>query len=89
MQGILPGYNWSEHQMGPNGVGTCLALRRSLILTGVQHFELQKGPVTSVAVPIFRLDHLVGAFELRLETVDCTIDRVGPVLAGAHALGSD
>ena len=36
--GVLPGSIWSEEQQGTNGVGTCLALGKGVIIAGKQHY---------------------------------------------------
>jgi transcriptional regulator of acetoin/glycerol metabolism len=86
VQGILPGYNWSERQMGPNGLGTALTEQRPLILLGTHHHQMQAGTLCSFAVPILDNDNILGVVELQLATKDCSLQRIDPFLGRAMFL---
>lgn len=85
VQGILPGYDWSERQMGPNGLGTALNVQSPLVLLGLHHYHQQLGPICSFAIPISD-GNILGVAELRLATADCVLTRVQPFLTKAMSL---
>ena len=50
--GFGPGANWSEDQVGTNAIGTALALRRPIEVTGTEHYCESHHPWTCSAAPI-------------------------------------
>ena len=51
--GFREGAIWSERELGTNGMGTCLMMRRSIIIHRSEHFLLQNTALTCTAAPIF------------------------------------
>jgi sigma-54 dependent transcriptional regulator, acetoin dehydrogenase operon transcriptional activator AcoR len=51
--GFRDGVVWSEREMGTNGMGTCIAARRPVIVHRTDHFLMQNTALTCAAAPIF------------------------------------
>jgi transcriptional regulator of acetoin/glycerol metabolism len=51
--GFREGVVWSEREMGTNGMGTCLAARRPVVIHRADHFLAQNTQLTCSAAPIF------------------------------------
>ncbi|MEM9439481.1 MAG: GAF domain-containing protein [Pseudomonadota bacterium] len=51
--GLRPGANWSEAAQGTNGIGTCLAERRSLTIRQTEHFRSCNTELSCIDAPIF------------------------------------
>jgi transcriptional regulator of acetoin/glycerol metabolism len=51
--GFREGVLWSEREMGTNGMGTCLAARRPVVIHRADHFLAQNTQLTCSAAPIF------------------------------------
>jgi transcriptional regulator of acetoin/glycerol metabolism len=49
---IVPGSCWAEERCGTNGLGTALATRRSVAVTGLDHYHLSLGDISCTAAPI-------------------------------------
>lgn len=71
--GLLPGANWSERSEGTNGIGTCLAEERSVIVHRDQHFYSKNTGMSCVDAPIYgpRGD-LIGAVDISSARADQT-----------------
>jgi sigma-54 dependent transcriptional regulator, acetoin dehydrogenase operon transcriptional activator AcoR len=50
--GILPGSCWSEAAAGTNGLGTALASRQAVAVTGPEHYLLRLSGVSCTAAPV-------------------------------------
>ena len=50
--GIVAGSCWRETVCGTNGLGTALASRRSVAVTGLEHYFLALGDVSCTATPV-------------------------------------
>jgi transcriptional regulator of acetoin/glycerol metabolism len=51
--GLSPGTVWAEHFEGTNGIGTCLAEGKSVIIHRAEHFFSCNTPLTCSGAPIF------------------------------------
>jgi transcriptional regulator of acetoin/glycerol metabolism len=54
--GLYLGSLWSEPTAGTNGVGTCIATRRGLVVHQAEHFSSNNIDLTCTAAPIFSPD---------------------------------
>ncbi len=71
--GLLPGANWSEGREGTNGIGTCLAEQRNVIIHRDQHFFPKNIDMTCIGSPIYgSLGELLGALDVSSARVDKT-----------------
>lgn len=50
--GIVAGSCWSESLCGTNGLGTALAARRPVAVTGLEHYYLSLGDISCTAAPV-------------------------------------
>jgi len=46
-------YNWSEDILGTNAIGTAIKTKKSIQITGSEHYRDELHSLTSSAVPIF------------------------------------
>src|SRR5690606_39271661 len=51
--GLMPGAVWSERFRGTNGMGTCLAEQRPMMIHQDDHFLFRNTGLTCAAAPIF------------------------------------
>ena len=51
--GLAPGSDWSESAEGTNGIGTCLAERRPVLVLRDQHFRARNTALTCMGAPVF------------------------------------
>jgi len=66
--GMCPGGNWSERAAGTNGVGTCIAERRSVIVDRGEHFFPELTRLFCTGAPIFDdANNLVGVLDVTSE----------------------
>jgi len=63
--GGRPGADWSERRVGTNGIGTCVAERRSLVVHRNQHFSARYMGASCTAAPLFDPDGaLLGVLDI-------------------------
>ena len=62
--GVLPGSIWSEEQQGTNGVGTCLALGKGVIIAGKQHYGTAIRSLTCITAPVRNSGAIQGVLNL-------------------------
>ena len=62
--GVLPGSMWSEEQQGTNGVGTCLALGKGVIIAGKQHYGTAIRSLTCITAPVRNSGAIQGVLNL-------------------------
>lgn len=67
---FMPGGNWGEEAVGPNGVGTPLALKRAEVVMGHEHYCRGWQPWVCYGAPIF---------DANGKTIIGVIDITGPV----------
>jgi transcriptional regulator of acetoin/glycerol metabolism len=51
--GLEPGVDWSEAAQGTNGIGTCIAERRALIIHRDEHYMAQNTGMSCIDAPVF------------------------------------
>ncbi len=86
--GLLPGFDWSEETMGTNGAGTCLVVRRPVVVAGPEHFMDVFDDCTCTAAPIRGPARtLVGALDVSSRVMDAGADRIQLVAVAAEQIG--
>lgn len=71
--GLVPGAAWSEAEEGTNGIGTCLAERRSVIVHRGQHFRARHTQLSCIGSPIFGADgNLTAVIDVSAVRADLT-----------------
>src|ERR1700739_288441 len=69
--GIWLGGVWSEQIEGTNGIGTCIAEQRPLLVHCGQHFRSRHGKLTCAGAPIFDpLGDLAGVLDVSAVATD-------------------
>jgi transcriptional regulator of acetoin/glycerol metabolism len=83
--GLWPGTVWSEEAEGTNGIGTCLAEARPLLIHREQHFHSRNTGLSCAVAPIHdHLGRLVAALDVSSCREDLTED-VARLIASAVA----
>ncbi|MEM1102014.1 MAG: GAF domain-containing protein [Pseudomonadota bacterium] len=71
--GLIEGADWSEAQEGTNGIGTCLAEKRSLIVHRDEHFCSKNVAMSCIDSPIYGADGaILGALDVSSARADQT-----------------
>ncbi len=71
--GLKPGRSWSEAAVGTNGIGTCLAEERPLIIHRDEHFLDRNISMSCIDAPIYGADgQLIGALDISSARSDQT-----------------
>ncbi len=71
--GLAVGADWSEAAVGTNGVGTCIAEQRNVIIHQSEHFLARNAGLSCMDAPIFGPDgHLAGALDVSSARSDQT-----------------
>ncbi|WP_138469400.1 GAF domain-containing protein [Poseidonocella sp. HB161398] len=92
--GLREGADWSEAAQGTNGIGTCLAERRALIIHRDQHYLPRNTSMSCIDAPIFgAAGELLGALDISSARADES-DSFNPLIAAMAAqiaaqIGSD
>ena len=64
---------WSEHASGTNGIGTCLAEQRPVVVWRDQHFRSTNTGLTCMGAPIFGAEgELAGVIDVSSVRLDMT-----------------
>ena len=71
--GLTPGADWSEASEGTNGIGTCLAEVRRVIIHRDDHFHARNTAMSCMDAPIFGADgEIIGALDVSSARADQT-----------------
>ncbi len=71
--GLWEGADWSEQAEGTNGIGTCLAEERHLIVHRNEHFFARNAGMSCIDAPIFGADgRVIGALDVSSARADQT-----------------
>ncbi|MDF9301429.1 helix-turn-helix domain-containing protein [Tritonibacter mobilis] len=71
--GLAPGADWSEASEGTNGIGTCIAEARQVIIHREEHFHARNTAMSCMDAPIFGADgRLIGALDVSSARADQT-----------------
>lgn len=63
--GLILGSVWEENILGTNGIGTCLASKQSITVSGIEHYTGQLKNFTCSAAPIYAVDGtIIGALNI-------------------------
>ncbi|MEC9103752.1 MAG: GAF domain-containing protein, partial [Pseudomonadota bacterium] len=71
--GLAPGADWSEASEGTNGIGTCIAEGRQVIIHRGDHFHARNTAMSCMDAPIFGPEgDLIGALDVSSARADQT-----------------
>ncbi len=71
--GLTPGSDWSEGSEGTNGIGTCIAETRRVIIHRDQHFHARNTGMSCIDAPVFGPEgELIGAVDVSSARADQT-----------------
>ncbi|MEW7007421.1 GAF domain-containing protein [Lentilitoribacter sp. EG35] len=73
--GLMAGADWSEQSEGTNGIGTCIAEDRSLIIHRDQHFFSKNTAMSCIDTPVYGSDgRIMGALNISSARADQTAE---------------
>ena len=79
--GLTPGSDWSEASEGTNGIGTCIAERRRVIIHRGDHFHARNTAMSCIDAPVFGpKGELIGALDVSSARADQT-ERINQLIA--------
>lgn len=85
--GLWVGASWNEAREGTNGIGTCLAEQRSVIIHRDQHFHARNTVLSCAGAPIFdentRLAAVLDTSSYRDDLTEDLTSLIGTVIADA------
>lgn len=88
--GLTPGHDWSERQLGTNGAGTALVIDQPVAIVGAEHYTQAFHNSVCTAAPIHDSDgKILGAIDLSTPVADGTPDRLGIVAHIAFAIETE
>ena len=71
--GLAPGSDWSEASEGTNGIGTCIAENRQVIIHRDEHFHARNTGMSCMDAPIYGPEgELIGALDVSSARADQT-----------------
>lgn len=71
--GLTPGSDWSEASEGTNGIGTCIAESRRIIIHRNEHFHARNTGMSCIDAPVFGPQgELIGALDVSSARADQT-----------------
>lgn len=71
--GLVPGFDWSEASEDTNGIGTCIAEQRRVIIHRDEHFRARNTSMSCMDTPIFGPEgELIGALDVSSARADQT-----------------
>ncbi|NDV98933.1 GAF domain-containing protein [Salipiger sp. PrR002] len=71
--GLTPGSDWSEASEGTNGIGTCIAEARRVVIHRDEHFHARNTAMSCMDAPIFGPEgELIGALDVSSARADQT-----------------
>ncbi|MGE5397934.1 MAG: sigma-54-dependent Fis family transcriptional regulator [Chitinophagales bacterium] len=84
---ISPGACWSEEEIGNNGVGTALVLKKPVQVSGAEHYCQKHHPWTCSGAPIFDDNNdMIGILEMSGPVEKAHLHTLGMVVAAAEAI---
>jgi PAS domain S-box-containing protein len=84
---LFEGASWHERDIGCNGIGTCLAAGRPVVLIGPEHFQCAYLDWTCIGIPLrAERGEIVGALDFSVPNVQVRPETWGRVLSLAHAI---
>lgn len=89
-QGLAPGFDWSEEEMGTNGAGTALAEGRPVAVVGPEHYARPLHDFVCCGAPVRGPDgDPVGALDLSTGLEEGSPERLSLVFYAARAISAD
>ncbi len=87
VQGLLPGFDWSEKVMGTNGAGTALATNQPVAVIGPEHYIEDFSRCTCLAAPLHApAGKLIGAVDLSTAVEDARPEQLWDVISLAQEI---
>jgi transcriptional regulator of acetoin/glycerol metabolism len=87
VQGLMPGFDWSEKTMGTNGAGTALASNQPVAVLGPEHYQLRYHAAACLGAPVHgpkgeviaALDFSMGVDDARPEHFSAVVQLAGDI----------
>jgi transcriptional regulator of acetoin/glycerol metabolism len=84
---LSKGSSWIEEEVGTNGIGTCLAMKKPVQVSGAEHYCARVQFWTCSAAPIFDIDgNIVGVLQMSGPSFKTHQHTLGMVVAAVEAI---
>jgi PAS domain S-box-containing protein len=84
---LFEGASWHERHIGCNGIGTCLAAEKPVVLIGPEHYQSAYVSWTCIGIPLRNGNGAIaGALDFSIPNVHVASETWGWVLAAARAI---
>ena len=88
--GLTPGSDWSEASEGTNGIGTCIAESRRVIIHRDEHFHARNTGMSCMDAPIFGPEgELIGALDVSSTARQIEVDTFRAAFPKARIIVAD
>lgn len=86
---LCKGASWAEEKVGTNGIGTALAIRRPIQVTGAEHYCQKNHCWTCSAAPIFdNHEQIIGVLQMSGPSSKTHLHTLGMVVAAVESIGN-
>jgi len=83
------GASWAEEKVGTNGIGTALAIKKPIQVTGAEHYCQKNHCWTCSAAPIFdNNEQIIGVLQMSGPSSKTHLHTLGMVVAAVESIGS-
>jgi transcriptional regulator of acetoin/glycerol metabolism len=90
IQGLMPGFDWSESVMGTNGAGTALVTDQVVALIGPEHYRENFHNATCLGVPLHSpTGELIGALDFSTRVEDTEANQLVELMKVGSAIEAD
>ena len=83
---LIKGASWAEEVVGTNGLGTALAIKKPVQVSGYEHYCQQTQSWTCSAAPIYDNNTVIGALQMSGPSSRTHLHTLGMVVAAVEAI---
>lgn len=83
---LIKGASWAEEVAGTNGLGTALAIKKPVQVSGYEHYCQQTQSWTCSAAPIYDKNTVIGALQMSGPSSRTHLHTLGMVVAAVEAI---
>jgi len=90
VQGLMPGFDWSESVMGTNGAGTALVTDQIVVVIGPEHYRQDFHNATCLGVPLHSpAGELIGALDFSTRVEEAEANQLVELMRVASEIEAD
>ena len=83
---LIKGASWAEEVAGTNGLGTALAIKKPVQVSGYEHYCKQTQVWTCSAAPIYEENTVIGALQMSGPSSKTHLHTLGMIVASVEAI---